>query len=155
MDTACGRIFHARYPILGGGFFLAGRASGEIKRKLAELGLPPELLRRVVIAAYEAEMNVVIHAYSGVIEVAVMDGEVSVQAVDRGPGITDIPQAMTPGYSTASDKVRSLGFGAGMGLANMTRCSDEFDIASEVGRGTTVQMEFRPRASETKEEALT
>ncbi|MFB3880452.1 MAG: ATP-binding protein [Armatimonadota bacterium] len=140
------------YPILGGGFFLAGRASGEIKRCLSELSLPAELLRRVVIATYEAEMNIVIHAVSGEVSVSVDGERVTVAAVDRGPGIADIERAMAPGFSTASEKARSLGFGAGMGLTNMRRCADRFAIASEPGQGTRVEMTFRPRTEGSKEE---
>jgi serine/threonine-protein kinase RsbT len=144
--------FAATYPILGGGFFLAGRASGEVKRRLAELCLPQELLRRVVIATYEAEMNIVIHAVSGEIAVRAEGDCVRVTAVDRGPGIADIEQAMRPGYSTASEKARSLGFGAGMGLVNMQRCADRLRVSSEVYRGTRVEMSFCPRPAERKEE---
>ena len=144
--------FAATYPILGGGFFLAGRASGEVKRRLAELCLSPELLRRVVIATYEAEMNIVIHAVSGEIAVRAEGDCVRVTAVDRGPGIADIEQAMMPGYSTASEKAQSLGFGAGMGLVNMQRCADRLWISSEVYRGTRVEMRFCPRPAEKKEE---
>lgn len=143
--------FARTYPILGGGFFLAGRASGEVKRGLGELPLPPELLRRVVIATYEAEMNIVIHAISGEISVSARDACVTVIAADRGPGIPNIEQALVPGYSTASDKARSLGFGAGMGLTNMRRCADEFRISSELERGTRVEMHFRPRSPGAKE----
>ena len=144
--------FADRYPILGGGFFLAGRASGEVKRRLSELSLPRELVRRVVIGTYEAEMNVVIHAVSGEVSVSVEGDEVRVVAQDRGPGIADVEEALKPGFSTASEKAQSLGFGAGMGLTNMQRCADEFRIASELGRGTCVHMTFRPRPVDSKEE---
>ena len=152
MESELTSCFTATYPILGGGFFLAGRASGEVKRGIGALRLPPELLRRVVIATYEAEMNIVIHAVSGELSVCTQDAQVTVIAVDRGPGIADIEEAMAPGYSTASDKARSLGFGAGMGLANMRRCADEFAISSEVNRGTRVEMIFRPRPSGPEED---
>jgi anti-sigma regulatory factor (Ser/Thr protein kinase) len=144
--------FARTYPILGGGFFLAGRASGEVKRALSELPLPPELLRRVVIATYEAEMNIVIHAISGELSVCAADACVTVAATDRGPGIADIEQALVPGFSTASEKAQSLGFGAGMGLTNMRRCADEFQISSELERGTRVEMRFRPRTPAAREE---
>ncbi len=143
--------FTESYPILGGGFFLAGRASGEVKRGLSELplisggNLPAELVRRVVIATYEAEMNIVIHAISGEISVQVEDSSITVIAEDRGPGIADIEQALKPGFSTASEKARSLGFGAGMGLTNIRRCADEFHISSQIERGTRLEMRFRPR----------
>jgi len=138
--------------VLGGGFFLAGRAAADVKRRLAEAGLEPELARRVVIAIYEAEMNIVIHATSGLIEVEVEGEEVRAVASDRGPGIADVERAMAPGFSTASEKARSLGFGAGMGLANIQRCSDSLCITSELDRGTRVEMTFRPRPQESKEE---
>ncbi len=143
--------FAVRYPVLGGGFFLAGRASGEVKRKLGKTSLAKELIRRVVIATYEAEMNICIHAISGQVCVSVEGERVRVVAADRGPGIQDIEQALTPGFSTASPKARELGFGAGMGLPNMQKCSDEFKIESQIGRGTIVAMEFRPRPTEVEE----
>ena len=144
--------FSASYPILGGGFFLAGRASGDVKRRLNELSLPREQVRRAVIALYEAEMNIVIHAFSGDVCLSVEGDGIEVVASDRGPGIADLEEALKPGFSTASEKARSLGFGAGMGLANMQRCADEFHIASEVDRGTRVEMTFRPRSTDPKEE---
>jgi serine/threonine-protein kinase RsbT len=143
--------FERRYPVLGGGFFLAGRTAGSIKRELADLPIAGELARRVVIAAYEAEMNIVIHAISGELELCADAERVVVVATDRGPGIPDIPRALEPGFSTASEKARSLGFGAGMGLANMQRCADGFDISSTVGEGTRVEMTFLPREPESKE----
>lgn len=143
--------FATRYPVLGGGFFLAGRASGEVKRRLGETGLARELVRRVVIATYEAEMNICIHAISGDVCVSVEGKGATVVATDRGPGIADVEQALVPGFSTASEKARELGFGAGMGLTNMQRCADSFKIESEVGCGTTVQMEFRPRPTDSEE----
>lgn len=144
--------FADRYPILGGGFFLAGRASGEVKRRLGELLLSKDLVRRVVVATYEAEMNIVIHAVSGEVDISVEGDAIRVVAKDRGPGIADIEEAMKLGFSTASEKARSLGFGAGMGFANMQRCADEFRITSEPDRGTCVEMTFRPRGADSKEE---
>ena len=143
--------FAVRYPVLGGGFFLAGRASGEVKRRLGKTELSKELVRRVVIATYEAEMNICIHAISGHICVSVEGERVRVVAADRGPGIPDIEQALTPGFSTASPKARELGFGAGMGLPNMQKCADSFKLESQVGHGTAVDMEFRPRSAEAEE----
>jgi len=137
--------FTVSYPVLGGGFFLAGRAAAETKRRLREAGLAAELVRRVVVATYEAEMNICIHAVSGRIHLRVENDRVKVVATDRGAGIADIAQALRPGFSTASEKARQLGFGAGMGFANMQRCADSFRITSEVGCGTTVTMEFWPR----------
>ncbi len=137
--------FSTRYPVLGGAYVLAGRAAAEIKRRLGESQVPRELARRVVIAAYEAEMNICIHATSGEITLRVEGDEVWVLAEDRGPGIPDLEQALAPGFSTAPPKARELGFGAGMGFPNMRRCADALEVHSEVGRGTTVEMSFHPR----------
>ncbi len=137
--------FRHRYSVLGGGYYLAGRAASEVKRRLRQAGLAEEIVRRAVIATYEAEMNICIHATSGEV---VLTGEgncVSVVADDRGPGIGDIEKALRPGFSTAPAKARSLGFGAGMGFANMQRCADEFSITTHLGQGTRVEMVFRPR----------
>jgi anti-sigma regulatory factor (Ser/Thr protein kinase) len=131
--------------VLGGGYLLAGRAAAEIKRRLQEFGLPAELIRRVVVAAYEAEMNICLHAISGEVLVTVEGDRVAVVAWDRGPGIADVGKALTPGFSTASPKARQLGFGAGMGFSNMQRCADCFHVESGVGQGTRVEMGFAPR----------
>jgi serine/threonine-protein kinase RsbT len=121
-------------------FSLAGKASSELKRVLARLGIDPELVRRASIAMYEAEINMVIHAGGGVAEVEIGPGSVAMTLTDSGPGIPDISLAMTEGWSTAPDRFRELGFGAGMGLPNMRRNCDEFDIESAVGKGTNVRM---------------
>jgi serine/threonine-protein kinase RsbT len=145
------RAFARRYPVLGGGYFLAGRAASEIKKRLTELCLSEELLRRVVIAAYEAEMNICIHAVSGEVGVSVSAerDQIRLVAEDRGPGIEDVQRALAPGFSTASEKARALGFGAGMGFSNMQRCADALTVTSEAGRGTRVEMAFAPRAEKT------
>ena len=135
------------YDVNGDDFSLAGRASSDIKRILQRLALPPDVVKRVTVAMYEAEINMVIHAGGGKAEVDVGPGSVVIVMTDAGPGIADIELAMTEGYSTASERVRELGFGAGMGLANMKRNSDEIDIRSVVGRGTTVTMTIRVTAS--------
>jgi anti-sigma regulatory factor (Ser/Thr protein kinase) len=135
----------ASYPVLGGGYLLAGRAAADIKRKLGELDLPAELVRRVVVAAYEAEMNICLHAISGALLMRVEGKRVALVAWDRGPGIADLAKALTPGFSTASPKARQLGFGAGMGFTNMQRCADCFHIESTACKGTRVQMSFAPR----------
>ena len=121
-------------------FSLAGKASSELKRVLSRLGIGPELIRRVSIAMYEGEINMVIHAGGGVAEAEIEKDRVVMTLSDTGPGIPDIDLAMTEGWSTASDRYRELGFGAGMGLPNMKRNSDEFEIKSEVGAGTYVRM---------------
>lgn len=134
------------YDVNGDDFSLAGRASSDIKRILQKLALPPGVVKRVTVAMYEAEINMVIHAGGGRAEVDVGPSSVVIVMTDAGPGIADIELAMTEGYSTASERVRELGFGAGMGLANMKRNSDEIDIRSVVGRGTTVTMTIRVNA---------
>ena len=145
------RSFSRRYPVLGGGYFLAGRAASDVKRRLSELQLSEELMRRVVIATYEAEMNICIHAISGEVMVSAEGGRVRLVVDDRGPGIEDVERALLPGFSTAPPKARSLGFGAGMGFSNMQRCADDFRVSTEVGRGTRVEMAFSPRPEKGKE----
>lgn len=129
-----------RFEVDDGDFSLAGRASSELKRVLGRLGIGPETVRRAAIAMYEAEINMVIHAGGGVAEAEIGKDSVVITLSDAGPGIPDIPLAMTEGWSTAPDRFRELGFGAGMGLPNMRRNCDEFDIESEVGKGTCVRM---------------
>ncbi|MDI3534084.1 MAG: hypothetical protein PWQ82_449 [Thermosediminibacterales bacterium] len=128
------------FDIEGNNFNAAGAASSEIKRKLKQIGLNSDVVRRAAVSAYEAEMNIVIHAYKGVLTVTVSPGEINILAEDEGPGIADIELAMKEGYSTASDDVREMGFGAGMGLPNMKKCSDKFEIKTELGVGTKVSM---------------
>lgn len=128
------------YTVPGDDFTRAGEASADLKARLKKLGLPPQAVRKVAIALYEGEINLAIHAGGGEIEVEITDDAVRMVLRDEGPGIADIPLAMSEGYSTAPDEVRSLGFGAGMGLPNMKKYSDVFDIVSTVGVGTTVTM---------------
>jgi len=128
-----------RYRIEGSDFEKAGEASSKLKRSLRTLGIPPSAARRVVIASYEAEMNVVIFGGGGELVATVEPGKVTVTAADHGPGISDIERAMQPGYSTAPDWVRELGFGAGMGLPNIKNCSDDLRLDSRVGEGTRLQ----------------
>ena len=130
--------FH--YDVDGENFTSAGQASVRIKKNLRQLGVDPETIRRVSIAMYEGEINMVIHANGGSADVEVDDNGVTIILADSGPGIADIEKAMQEGYSTARDEVRSLGFGAGMGLPNMKRYTDEMKIESEPGKGTTVTM---------------
>jgi len=120
-------------------FEMAGRASTEIKKALKQRNFDPKLIRRVAIACYELEINQVVHSNGGVISCSIMPDKVTITAADTGPGIEDVNQALKEGYSTANEYVRSLGFGAGMGLANTKRVSDEFTINSTVGKGTTVR----------------
>jgi len=120
-------------------FEMAGRASTEIKKALKQRNYDPKVIRRVAIACYELEINQVVHSNGGTIQCSIQPEKVAIIAADTGPGIEDVSQALKEGYSTASEYVRSLGFGAGMGLANTKRVSDEFSIESVVGSGTTVR----------------
>ena len=128
------------YDVAGADFTNAGRASTDIKETLKHMGLPSALIRRVAIAAYEAEMNMVMYARRGTMTLRVTPADVVIAAQDEGPGIPDIGLAMREGYSTATPEMRELGFGAGMGLPNIQRNTDDLSIASEVGRGTTLVM---------------
>lgn len=128
------------YDVDGEDFTLAGEASSETKRVLKKLGISPEAVRKVAIAMYEGEINMVIHANGGTADVEVSDQDIVIVLTDHGPGIPNVELAMQEGWSTAPDEIRSLGFGAGMGLPNMKRYSDTFDLKTEVGVGTTVTM---------------
>ncbi len=128
--------------IESGDFIAAGEAASSIKRFLKQLGIDGSIVRRVAIAAYEAEMNLVIHSLGGILEIIVSPKQIKIIAEDKGPGIEDIEKAMQEGFSTASEQTRELGFGAGMGLPNIERCSDRFDIQSEIGGGTRLEIDF-------------
>lgn len=121
-------------------FSIAGEASSRIKRTLRQLGIDNGVIRRVAIATYEAEINVAIHSNGGTITCLISPEWVKIIAKDNGPGIKDLDQAMQQGYSTATKEIRELGFGAGMGLPNMKKCSDEFDLSSVPGEYTRVEM---------------
>lgn len=129
-----------RFELEGGNFSKAGYASSQIKKVLRQLGIDPKIIKRTVVALYEAEVNVVAHAWRGVAEIEITPDRISMILTDEGPGIADIPLAMQEGYSTASPEVREMGFGAGMGLSNMKKNVDELNIESQVGKGTTVRM---------------
>ena len=124
-------------------FEKAGEASSRIKQLVRQVGVEAQTIRRISVCAYEAEMNVIIHAYRGVIRVLVLPDRTELDVIDEGPGIPDINLAMQEGYSTAPDHIREMGFGAGMGLPNMARCADEFQIESEPGKGTSIHMVVR------------
>lgn len=128
------------YEISGDDFTRAGESSGDAKRKLKQIGVSPEAIRKVAIAMYEGEINMVIHADGGKIDVIITPKDITMILADKGPGIKNIEQAMQAGYSTAPDNIRALGFGAGMGLPNMKKYSDEMDIQTQIGVGTTVTM---------------
>ncbi len=129
-----------RFDVDGSNFTTAGQASVQVKKNLRELGIPAEAIRRVSIAMYEGEINMVIHAHGGVAEVEVFEDKIVIVLSDTGPGIPNIELAMKEGYSTAPDNIRSLGFGAGMGLPNMKRYTDGMKIDTELGKGTTITM---------------
>ena len=131
------------YNIDGNDFTVAGEASRNLKKVLAQLGIDPQISRKATIAMYEGEINMVIHANGGVIDVEITPEKIHMFLRDNGPGITNINLAMTEGYSTAPDQVRELGFGAGMGLPNMKRYTDDMRIESAIGEGTTIYMTVR------------
>ena len=130
--------FH--FDVDGENFSSAGEASVMVKKKLRQLGFPPDVMRRVSIAMYEGEINMVIHANGGTADVTVEDEYIEIVLADKGPGIPDIDLAMQEGYSTARDNIRALGFGAGMGLPNMKKYTDYMQIDTEIGVGTTITM---------------
>lgn len=131
---------HFNYSIEGGDFTRAGHASSEVKKVLKQLNVDPVRIKHIVVALYEAEVNIVAHAYRGKIDVDIDTDKVFVVLNDEGPGIPDINLAMQEGYSTASKEVREMGFGAGMGLPNIKKNSDILNIQSIVGNGTKVEI---------------
>ena len=126
------------YVVPGDDFTRAGAASGDVKRTLKQLGISSEVIRNVAIAMYEGEINMVIHAGGGEIDVEITENGISMILADRGPGIANVELAMKEGYSTAPDNIRNLGFGAGMGLPNIKKYTDTFRIETQVGVGTTL-----------------
>jgi serine/threonine-protein kinase RsbT len=140
------QLFESKYDVTGRDFTNAGRASTAIKDTLKRLGVPPAVVRRVAIASYEAEMNVVMYATRGRILLQVSPHDVTLEVADEGPGIENIELAMQEGYSTATQEMREMGFGAGMGLPNIRRNADEFDLTSEVGRGTRLFIRVKQAA---------
>ena len=133
-------LLSLHYEVSGTDFTCAGEASGKIKKNLKELGFPTNIVRNVAIAVYEGEINMVIHGGGGVIDVEISPDCISIILADQGPGIPDVALAMQEGYSTAPDNVRQLGFGAGMGLPNIKKYTDEMIIETEVGKGTTIKL---------------
>ena len=133
-------IVKLHYDVNGDDFSVAGEASGNVKKILKQLGFSPDVIRRVAVAMYECEINMVIHADGGVIDVEISPEKIRMVHSDRGPGIKDLDKAMEKGYSTADEKARELGFGAGMGLPNMERYTDDMKITTEIGKGTVVDM---------------
>jgi len=133
-------LMHFEYLVEGGNFSKAGFPSSQVKKTLKQLNVDGSVIKRTVVALYEAEVNIVAHAYSGVILVAIDTEKIRITLTDEGPGIPDIKKAMEIGYSTATPAVREMGFGAGMGLSNMNSNADSLDITSEVGKGTKVEI---------------
>lgn len=130
------------FTVVSGDFVSAGRISSQIKQTLKQIGLPNDLLRRMAVACYEAEINMIIHSQGGTITLEISDeGRVNMVFADVGPGIPSLDKALTPGFSTASEKAREFGFGAGMGLPNIKRVSDHFDIQTS-SAGTTLKLGF-------------
>ena len=132
-----------RFTVQGGDFTNAGFASSQVKKILKQLNIDNKIIKRVAISLYEAEVNIVAHAWNGTVTVDIDEDRIRLFLSDRGPGIADIELAMKEGYSTASPVVREMGFGAGMGLPNMYNCADAFEIQSRVGWGTLITMDFK------------
>ncbi len=128
------------FDVEGGEFISAGVASSKVKKALKQLGLKPAIIRKISVAMYEAEINMVIHAHGGTIDAEITPDHIHVVLEDEGPGIENLELAMTAGYSTASRQAREMGFGAGMGLPNMKRYADILHVESEVGKGTKVEI---------------
>lgn len=128
------------FKATGGDFINAGTASSQVKKALKQLGISAQIIKRTVIALYEAEVNIVAHADRGIITACIYENKIEITLKDKGPGIADIEKAMTPGYSTAREEVRNMGFGAGMGLPNIKKNADEFNIESKVNVGTTLKI---------------
>ena len=136
-------LLRKSYGVRGRDFDKAGETAAEIKRVLKGLGIDADLIHRVVVIAFEAEMNVVMYADEGVLTFVLTDAGIELQIADKGPGIADIEMALTEGFSTATDEMREMGFGFGMGLPNIRKNADEFHIESSVGVGTTVSTMIR------------
>ena len=135
-------IIKETYPVAANDMSVAGDVSASIKRQMKRLGVPSQIMRRVSVCTYEAEINLVIHSDGGEIDFEISEEQIRVRVRDVGPGIPDIDKAMTEDFSTATSEVRNMGFGAGMGLPNMKRNADDFAITSEVGKGTDILMCF-------------
>jgi serine/threonine-protein kinase RsbT len=135
------------YEVPGNDFDRAGEASARVKKALQRLGVPADVVRRVAIGTYEGEMNALIHAGGGIVQADINTESTVITVRDKGPGIADVKQAMQEGFSTAPDYVRALGFGAGMGLPNMIKCSDKFAIDTVINRGTKITMSFEHKHS--------
>ncbi len=133
-------VMKLHYEVNGDDFTRAGETSSKVKKTLTQLGFRPQIIRKVAIAMYEGEINMVIHAEGGTIDVEISSEMIKIIMDDKGPGIPDIEKAMQEGFSTASNKVRELGFGAGMGLPNIKKYTDEMEIDTQVGKGTKLRL---------------
>ena len=131
---------HLKFHLEGGDFTAAGTAASQVKKALKQISIDPAVIKRVVVALYEAEVNIAAHAYRGDIDVDINPQRVFIRLTDEGPGIVDIEKAMQKGFSTASQQVREMGFGAGMGLPNIKENSDDLKLTSEVGKGTILEI---------------
>lgn len=131
-----------KYMIAKNDFSKAGAAASNIKKTLRKLGISTDVIKRVAVAAYETEMNVIIHSHGGIMYLNIDVEKVTIIAEDEGPGIEDVEMAMKEGYSTATSQIRELGFGAGMGLPNIKRCADNFEIKSSLENSTIIKMSF-------------
>lgn len=140
-------LYEGSFTIVGGDFDSAGGVSGSIKAILKRIGIPSDLVRKAALVAYESEINIVSYAKKGMIRLRVVPECILIEAIDEGQGIPDIELAMQPGYSTANQKIREMGFGAGMGLCNIKSFSDIFQISSEVGKGTHLKMIIRANSA--------
>ncbi|HHU71201.1 MAG TPA: anti-sigma regulatory factor [Clostridiales bacterium] len=129
-----------RYDVIPGDFIKAGEASSDVKKKLMDIGISPDVIRKTAIAMYEGEINMVIHSLGGYAEISIYPNEITILLVDNGPGIDNVEQAMSAGFTTAPDDIRELGFGAGMGFPNMKKYTDEMIVESQPGIGTRVMM---------------
>nr|WP_243108468.1 ATP-binding protein [Maliibacterium massiliense] len=136
-------LYRTSYEVEAQNFAVAGEVSSAMKKQLRQLGVRSDVVRRIAIAAYECELNLVIHSLGGAMSLDITQEDITLRSKDRGPGIADIDLAMREGFSTASEQVRLMGFGAGMGLPNMRRCCDHFSIASKVPEGTEICMQFQ------------
>lgn len=134
------QVFNIHYDVSGNDFTHAGEASVNVKKVLKQLGFSPDVIRRTTISMYEGEINMVIHAGGGEVDVFITPKKIDIYLKDHGPGIVDVSLAMKEGYSTAPDTIRSLGFGAGMGLPNIKKYTDSLEITTEIGHGTTVHI---------------
>lgn len=134
--------FGESFTVTGGDYFNAGLVSSRIKKLLKECGIPEQAVRKAAVVTFEAEVNIVSYAVTGIISVKVENGSIFIEARDQGEGIPDIESALLEGFTTANDKVREMGFGAGMGLPNIKKCTDAMEIRTEIGVGTTLEMVF-------------